>query len=447
MAANAAANIAERVTTDLPSLTHASANPAADGDTYAKEGTTMQALAWLGSNHVGMVESKQPKLVDDHDVILKIAATTTCGSDLHLYHGAVVEMHKGDILGHEFAGIVSEVGSAVKDVKPGDRVVASFQAACGKCYYCKQKLSSQCLNTNTSTVENYLYGQRTAGMFGYSHLTGGWCGGQTEMVRVPFGDVNLLKLPDSVPFEKGLYLSDILCTSYHCVKEADVKEGSIVGIWGLGAIGLACIKWCELKGAKRIIVVDTQERLAIAKSKFPQVETIDFTKEDVQNTIMELTKTEEAPGLDAALDCAAGEYAQSLLHKFARAVNLETDTPEQLNQCITSCKGILGKVSVAALYVGITNGFNVGAAMQRGVKLMFNGQAPVHLYWQEILDEYIVTGKFDPLEVFVTHRIKLEDTAKAYTYMDEHKDDMIKCFIETRFSEPACAGSPALTTL
>jgi threonine dehydrogenase-like Zn-dependent dehydrogenase len=271
-------------------------------------------------------------------------------------------------------------------------------------------------------------------------------GGQTEYVRVPFGDVNLLKLPDSVPFEKGLYLSDILCTSYHCVMEAGVKEGSIVGIWGLGAIGLACIKWCQLKGAKRIIVIDKQERLAIAKSKFPEIETIDFSKDDVQKTIIELTKSEEAPGLDAALDCAAGEYAQSLLHKFAQAVNLETDTSEQLNQCITSCKG-MGVVSIAALYVGITNGFNVGAAMQRGVKLMFNGQAPVHLYWQELLDKYVATGKFDPLEVFVTHRIKLEDTAKAYTYMDKHQDNMIKCFIETRFSEQPCEGSPALTSL
>lgn len=194
----------------------------------------MLALAWMGKNKVEMIEVPKPSIVEDKDVILKVTGSTVCGSDLHLLHGTVVELAKGDILGHEFCGIVAEVGKDVTKVKKGDRVVASFQIACGDCYFCKQKLSSQCEKTNSNTIENGMYGGRTAGMFGYSHFTGGFAGGQAEWVRVPYGDVNLLKLPDSVPDEKGLYLSDVVATSWNCCVDTKIYKDDVVAIWGVG---------------------------------------------------------------------------------------------------------------------------------------------------------------------------------------------------------------------
>jgi hypothetical protein len=202
-------------------------NPANDRAKYGDPNVTMKALAWMGKNDVQVIECPKPKIIEDRDVILKVTGSTICGSDLHLLHGTVIELQKGDILGHEFCGIIDEMGSAVKGLSKGDRVVASFQIACGACHYCDQKLSSQCTKTNANTIENSMYGGRTAGMFGYSHFTGGFAGGQAEYVRVPIGDVNLLKLPDNVPDEKGLYLSDVVSTSWNCVVDTGVKKGDM----------------------------------------------------------------------------------------------------------------------------------------------------------------------------------------------------------------------------
>jgi threonine dehydrogenase-like Zn-dependent dehydrogenase len=184
-------------------------NPSLDGGKYGSSDDRMKALAWMGKNKVEMVDVPKPKVVEDRDVILKVTGSTICGSDLHLLHGVVVELQKGDILGHEFCGVVDEIGPGVKNLKKGDRVVASFQIACGECFYCKKKWSSQCERTNANTIENAMYGGRTAGMFGYSHFTGGFAGGQSEYARVPYGDVNLLKLPDSVPDEKGAHCTHL----------------------------------------------------------------------------------------------------------------------------------------------------------------------------------------------------------------------------------------------
>ena len=187
-------------------------NPAQNGGKYGDPNETMKALVWNGKNTVNVVDVPKPAIIESTDVILKITGSTVCGSDMHLLSGTVVELQKGDILGHEFCGVVDEVGSAVSKVQKGDRVVASFQIACGNCLYCSQNLSSQCSKTNSNTLENVMYGGRTAGMFGYSHFTGGFAGGQAEYTRVPLGDVNLLKLPDDVPDEKGLFLSDVVPT-------------------------------------------------------------------------------------------------------------------------------------------------------------------------------------------------------------------------------------------
>jgi threonine dehydrogenase-like Zn-dependent dehydrogenase len=236
-------------------------NPANDREKYGDPSVTMKALAWMGKNDVQVIECPKPKIMEDHDVILKVTGSTVCGSDLHLLHGTVVELQKGDILGHEFCGVIDEMGSAVKGLNKGDRVVASFQIACGSCYYCDRKLSSQCAKTNSNTIENSMYGGRTAGMFGYSHFTGGFAGGQAEYVRVPFGDVNLLKLPEDVPDEKGLYLSDVVSTSWNCVVDTGVKEGDVVAIWGAGPIGQMCADFSFINGAKRVIMIDENWRL------------------------------------------------------------------------------------------------------------------------------------------------------------------------------------------
>ncbi|KAK0518506.1 hypothetical protein OC835_007823 [Tilletia horrida] len=454
MALNAAANLAERIATAVPTTTTKGANPADDPRTLADpSGETMRALVWLGPNHVQIQDVPKPRVVGEDDAVLEITGTTVCGSDLHLYHGALLEMTKGFILGHEFCGRVASLGpkaQAEGKLKQGQRVVVSFQIACGDCKFCKQKLSSQCLRTNSSKVESKLYGQRTAGMFGYSHLTG-FAGGQAEYVRVPHASVNCLPIPDGIPDEKALYLSDVLPTSYHCVADTGVKEGDTVGIWGAGPIGIFAAKWSLLKGAKRVIFVDKRERLALAKQKIPQAELLDYeAHKDVPARILELTKGRgieagEAPGLDVALECAAGEYAKSLLHKAQLATGLETDTPEIISECILSTKSF-GRVGITGIYAGLTNGFNVGAAMERGIRLIFNGQAPVHKYWVELL-ETIERGEIDPLELIVSHRIDLEEVPLCYRLQDEHKRGIIKPFVQTRFSDPPAPGAPQTQTL
>jgi threonine dehydrogenase-like Zn-dependent dehydrogenase len=293
-------------------------------------------------------------------VILKITGSTICGSDLHLYHGAVIEMQKGDVLGHEFCGIVDEMGPEVKNLKKGDRVVASFQIACGDCFYCKLKLSSQCERTNSNTIENAMYGGRTAGMFGYSHFTGGFAGGQAEYTRVPYGDVNLLKLPDDVPDEKGLYLSDVISTSWNAVVDTVVNEGDVVAIWGAGPIGQMAADFALMHKAKRVIMIDQNWRLDFIKQKYPKIETVDFSVlGNSKGVVTKLKEMVDGRGPDVALECVAGEYPKSWTHKIELATGMETDTSEIINECIESVRNY-GRVGVTGVYVGFTNHFNIG---------------------------------------------------------------------------------------
>ena len=390
------------------------------------------------------METNKPRLVESNDVILKVTGSTVCGSDLHLLHGAVVEMQKGDILGHEFCGIVDSVGDAVTSLKPGQRVVASFQIACGDCMYCKQKLSSQCERTNDNTIENGMYGGNTAGMFGYSHFTGGFAGGQAEYVRVPFGNVNLLPLPDSVPDEKGLYLSDVLCTSWNCVVDTGVKDGDIVAIWGAGPIGQMAAEFSFINGASRVILIDGGPgawRLDFCKEKIPNLETIDFSSLPRGTSVTSKLKEMAKNGPDVALECVAGEYAKGWAHYFEMLLGAETDTSEILNEAITSVKNY-GRVGVTGVYVGYTNHFNIGSLMERGVRLIGNGQAPVHLYWEKLL-KMIEEDKIHPLSM-LTHRVLIDDMEAVYKAFEAKSDGMQKVFVETQFSAPAAEGSPAL---
>lgn len=424
-------------------MSNPSRNPEKYGD---PSGETMKALAWMGKNKVEMVETPKPKVIEDRDVILRVTGSTICGSDLHLYHGAIVELQKGDILGHEFCGRVDSMGSAVKNLKEGDRVVASFQISCGECMYCKKKLSSQCERTNSNTIENVMYGGRTAGMFGYSHFTGGFAGGQAEYVRVPYGDVNLLKLPDDVPDEKGLYLSDVLATSWNCVVDTGVKEGDVVAIWGAGPIGQMCAEMSFTNGAKRVIIIDggpSAWRLDFVKSKLSKVETLNFTDLPRGTTVTSRLKEMEHGGPDVALECVAGEYAKGWAHYFELLLGFETDTSEIVNEMITSVKNF-GRCGITGVYAGFTNHFNIGSLMERGIRLIGNGQAPVHLYWESLL-QMIREGKTDPLAM-VSHRVRVEEMDEVYRIFDARAENMQKVFVETKFSDKRAEGTPELTT-
>ncbi|RAK80417.1 zinc-dependent alcohol dehydrogenase [Aspergillus fijiensis CBS 313.89] len=419
----------------------------AKGESGEETGEKIKATIWQGKNTVEVVEMPKPRVIDEGDVIVKITGSTICGSDLHLYHGVVPQLEKGDVLGHEFCGVVDSVGPGAKNVKVGDRVVASFPIACGQCTNCKKELTSACERTNENTITNAMYGKRTAGMFGYSHFTGGFAGGQAEYVRVPYGDQNLLALPDDVPDEKGLYLSDVLATSYHCVVDTGVDKGDVVAIWGAGPIGQMVASFSFMQGASRVILIDGGDaawRLDFVKSKLPKVETIDFTKLPRGESITSQLKKVVPGGPDVALECASGEFAKGWAHYFEVLLGLETDTSEMLNEMITSVRPF-GRVGVTGIYTGFTNHFNIGALMQTGIRLIGNGQAPVHRYWKHLL-ELIRKGEINPLDM-VTHRVRLEDMSRLYELFNSREGGIQKVFVATKHSFPPAQGAPALVDL
>ncbi|KAL8387032.1 hypothetical protein RB595_010208 [Gaeumannomyces hyphopodioides] len=417
---------------------------------------TMKALVWLGKNKVGMADMPVPQILEPRDVILKVTGSTVCGSDLHLLHGTIMQMKKYDILGHEFCGIVDQIGPGVKNVKVGKRYVASFQIACGECFYCKQKLSSQCERTNASTAMQAMYGGQTAGIFGYSHLTGGFAGGQAEYVRVPLGDVNLLEIPDAVPDEKALYLSDVLPTAYNAVKDTAVYPGDSVAIFGAGPIGQMAGFFALREGAHEVVFVDTEPRLSFVMGSFAaheaterRVRALNYkelasgvtAKETVVSRLKAMCGGGRGP--DVAIDCAAGEYAKGWAHWLEMAVGAETDTSEIINEMVESVRNY-GRVGLTGVYVGYTNHFNVGSLMQRGVRLIGNGQSPVHKYWHELL-ERVQSNDIDPYQM-LSHRVRLEDLDKVYYKFEKKEDAMQKVFVETKWSLPRAEGSPLLTT-
>ncbi|KAH8164297.1 hypothetical protein CIB48_g3959 [Xylaria polymorpha] len=417
-----------------------SATTAQDVSNYSGRDTserTMKALCWMGKNSVQVLDVARPTIREPGDVILKVTGSTVCGSDLHLLHGTVIQLNKGDILGHEFCGIVDEVGSAVKKVQKGRRYVASFQVTCGECFFCKQKLSSQCEKTNANTTQRAMYGGQTAGMFGYSHLTGGFAGGQAEYVRVPLGDVNLLEIPEGVPDEKALYLSDVLATSYNAVHDTAVYPGDQIAVFGAGPIGQMAGIFAIKAGATKVIFVDTEPRLSFVQERWPmdhigKLELVDFKKLSfgVTNKETVVSKPKQlcgGRGPDAAIEMMLGA---------------ETDTSEIINEMIEGVRSF-GRCGITGVYVGYTNHFNVGSLMERGIRLIGNGQAPVHKYWEELLHQ-IQKGDLDPLQM-LSHRVRVEDLDKVYQKFEKKDDGMQKVFVETKFSLPACAGSPPLT--
>jgi len=334
----------------------------------------MHAVVWNGTGEVEYVQVPKPIITDSTDIILRVAATTVCGSDLHMYSGNIPTMHKGDILGHEAFGIVEDIGSEIQNIKVGDRVVVAFNIACGKCEFCQRQEYSVCKTTNPSNLEEYMYGHRTCAIFGYSHLTGGVPGAQAEYLRVPFADFNCLHLPDTVSDEIGALLADVIPTALFGVDRGNVKPGSTVVIWGLGPIGLMAAKWSQIRGASRVIGIDcVQDRFDVAH-KALGIETINYKEVNVVKRLYELFPD----GVDVGIECAGFEYAKTWKHKIEMAVGIETDTADILTEIIKSVRGF-GTVSILGVYAGTTNHFPIGALMEKGLTVR-SGQSPTQKY-------------------------------------------------------------------
>ncbi|KIW11003.1 hypothetical protein PV08_10302 [Exophiala spinifera] len=426
-----AANKAEQAIGDRPTAT--------TNQYKTRPNETMLALRWYGDRDVRVEEVPAPTITEPADAVVKVTGTTVCGSDLHLYHKEIMQLQKGEILGHEFMGIIDEVGPAVKGLKVGDRVVASFQIACGECEFCKEGLSSMCDRTNSSALQEKLYGKPFAGLFGYSFFAGGFPGGQAEYVRVPFATNNLLKIPDHVPNEKALYLSDIVPTSYHATVCAEVSKGKSVAVWGLGPVGMLACKWSKLEGARRVIAIDqVPERLALARDL--GCDTIDFSK--VKDVVAEIYKL-EPQGVNCCIDAAAFRYTKTLLQSAERLVGLETDSSEIANETIRACRKF-GTVSIVADYAAMTNQFLIGALMEKGITYRGCGQAPVQKYWHQLLKK-IESGEFDPT-IVLTHRFSIEEFSGLYEAFDKKKYGILKTYVQTRFSPPPTPGTPKLSS-
>jgi threonine dehydrogenase-like Zn-dependent dehydrogenase len=384
----------------------------------------MKALCWFGKYDVRVYDVPEPQILNPHDAIIKVTTTAICGSDLHLYDGYIPTMEKGDILGHEFMGEVVEVGSAVRNLKPGDRVVVPFTIACGKCFFCKQQQWSACDNTNPNAgMAETLYGYSGSGLFGYSHMMGGYAGGQAEYVRVPFADVGPIKIENGLTDEQVLFLSDIFPTGYMAAENCNIKAGDTVAVWGCGPVGQFAIKSAYLLGAERVIAIDdAPERLRMATEQ-GGAETINFAEEDVFDRLKQMTG---GLGPDSCIDAvgleAHGATVDALYDRAKAALMMATDRPHALRQAIHACrKG--GTVSVPGVYGGFLDKFPFGAAFAKGLTFKM-GQTHVHKYMKPLLKK-VENGEIDPSFV-ITHRINLEDAPAGYATFKNKEQECIK---------------------
>jgi threonine dehydrogenase-like Zn-dependent dehydrogenase len=389
----------------------------------------MKANCWYSKHDVRVEEVNDPKILNRRDAIVKITSTAICGSDLHLYNGYVPTMEKGDILGHEFMGEVIELGSDVKNLSTGDRVVASFPISCGNCFFCLKQLFSLCENSNPNApIAEKLFGHSPAGIYGYSHMLGGFAGGQAEYARVPFADVGTIKIPEGLPDEKVLFLSDILPTGYMAAENCDIQPGDTVAVWGCGPVGQFAIASANLLGAERVIGIDRfPERLQMASEKAGAAETINYEESDVYETLMEMTG---GIGPDACIDAVGMEaHTPGIIGAYDRvkqAVMLQSDRPNVLRQAIMACrKG--GTVSVPGVYGGFDDKIPLGSFVNKALTLK-TGQTHVQRYMKSLL-ERIEKGEIDPSFV-ITHRMPLEDAPKGYDLFMNKQDDCIKIVLK-----------------
>jgi threonine dehydrogenase-like Zn-dependent dehydrogenase len=370
-----------------------------------------------------------PKIIDPTDVILRITATAICGSDLHLYDGYMPTMEKGDVIGHEPMGEVIEVGGKVQKLKKGDRVVVPFTISCGRCFFCEKTLFSLCDTSNPNAeMARKVMGQSPAGLFGYSHMLGGFPGGQAEYLRVPFADVGPIKIPAGLSDEQVLFLSDIYPTGYMAAENCDMEPGDTVAIWGCGPVGQFAIRSAWMFGAGRVVAIDrVPERLAMAE-KYGKAETINFDNDKVYDRLMEMTK---GRGPDRCIDAVGAEAHgtgsfDAVLDKTKAALFLATDRSHVLREAIMCCrKG--GQISVPGVYIGFPDKIPFGAAMNKGLTFKM-GQTHVQRYLKLLLGK-IQAGEIDPSFV-ITHRIGLEEAPKMYETFRDKQEGCIKVVIK-----------------
>ena len=388
----------------------------------------MKASCWYSKHNIKVETVPDPEILNERDAIVRITSTAICGSDLHLYNGFVPTMEKGDILGHEFMGEVVELGKGVKNLNVGDRVVVPFPIACGNCFFCKKELYSCCENSNPNApIAQKLFGHSPAGIFGYSHLTGGYAGGQAEYARVPFADVGPLKVENDLTDEQVLFLSDIYPTGYMAAENCGIQPGDTVAVWGCGPVGLFAIKSAYMLGAERVIAIDrVPERLQLAHDK-AGAETIDFEQTSVLEALLEETGGRgpdaciDAVGMEAHVHGPIGAYDH-----IKQATMMENDRPQALREAVMACrKG--GTVSVAGVYSGFIDKFPMGAVMNKALTIK-SGQTHVQRYMKPLL-ETIQKGKIDP-SFIITHTMPLSDAAEGYKIFANKQDDCVKIVLK-----------------
>lgn len=385
----------------------------------------MKALCWHGKGDVRVDSVPDPELRDPRDAIVKITATAICGSDLHLYGGLMPTMEAGDVLGHEPMGEVVAVGAAVRNLAVGDRVVVPFTIACGDCFFCSRQLYSLCDTSNPNAkVAAEAMGHSPAGLLGYSHMLGGFPGGQAEYLRVPFADVGPLKIPDSLRDEQVLFLSDILPTGYMAAENAQIEPGDTVAVWGCGPVGQFAIQSAWMLGAGRVVAIDgVPERLRMA-AEHGRAELIDVTKEKVYDRLQELTR---GRGPDRCIDAVgteahAGGSMDAVIDAAKMALWLGTDRPHVLREAIMCCrKG--GTISIPGVYIGLLDKVPFGAAMNKGLTLKM-GQTHMKRYMEPLLKR-IEAGEIDPSFV-ITHRLTLDEGPGAYKTFRDKQDGCLK---------------------
>lgn len=385
------------------------------------ESRKMMAVQFQSKESLKVAQVPVPIVTDPTDVVVKVTASTVCGSDLHLYHNLIPGMKKGDIVGHESIGVVDEVGPGVKNFKKGDRVVISAVISCGQCEYCQRREWSCCDVTNTSEKQEELYGHNTGALFGYSHTMGGYDGCQAEYVRVPFADVNLFPIPNNISDRQAILIADIACTAYHGTELADVKPGDKVVIFGCGPVGLLAQMWAKYRGASIVVAIDIEQyRLDFARDKFGSV-IVNSSGVDPLETVKKLIPG----GPDKVIDCVGFRFPDDALHKTEMAVKLETDSPNIVNLAIKMVRKN-GRITLIGDYIGFTNHFNIGAMMEKHLT-MNGGQLWPHNYYKMIFDA-MASGKVDPT-VVLTHTYPLSKCDEVYKKFDKHEDGMIKVLV------------------
>lgn len=389
----------------------------------------MKAVSWCGKHNVQVRDVEMPKIVNPRDAIVRVTTTCICGSDLHLYNGYIPSMRKGDILGHEFMGEVVEVGPGINanKLKVGDRVIVPFTIACGNCFFCRKKLWSACDNSNPNApAAEAVYGASPSALFGYSHLFGGYAGGQAEYVRVPFADVGPFKVPPELEDEQVIFLTDIFPTGYMAAENCNIHQGDTIAVWGAGPVGQFAIRSAFLLGAQRVVAIDDiPGRLKMAADA--GATTIDMSDEYVCERLKDLTG---GRGPDACIDAvgleAHGMAFDAMIDRVKAATYLATDRPHALRQAINCCrKG--GTVSVPGVYGGFLDKFPFGAAFAKGLTFKM-GQTHVHSYLPRLM-EHVQKGDLDPRFV-ITHRLPLDRADEGYRIFNENKNEVIKVVLK-----------------